>query len=116
MDVGRFEGWTRRRFGLGITGLTAGLLGAAGGGEARAGKKKKQKGRSNPCAGKNYCLDSSHTCAGGTKRCLVKAFGGNVCGGFFYVDSCSTCSSSCPDCECAMAVGCSSSGFLCAQP
>ena len=36
MDTGRFDAWTRRRFGLGVSRLAAGLLGVAGGGELAA--------------------------------------------------------------------------------
>jgi hypothetical protein len=52
MDDGHFDAWTRRRFGLGLGGLAAGLLGvAAPGAAAKKGKpkdcskKKKQKCR-----------------------------------------------------------------------
>ncbi|MBA2597827.1 MAG: hypothetical protein H0V00_14475 [Chloroflexia bacterium] len=36
----------------------------------------------DPCAGKNWCMDRTHTCgpAGQDYRCWVTTFGGNVCG------------------------------------
>jgi hypothetical protein len=42
MRTGRFDAWTRRRFGLGVSGLTAGLVSVVSGGDAAA-KKRKQK-------------------------------------------------------------------------
>ena len=93
MDTGRFDAWTRRRVGLGISGIAAGLLGAAGGGESMAKKKKKKRGSSNPCAGKNWCLDRTHTCNGGANQCFVTAFGGNFCSAVSLgVTSCAQCS------------------------
>jgi hypothetical protein len=112
MVNGRFDAWTRRRVGVGLGGLAAGLLGAAGGGETLARKKKKKK---NPCAGKNVCMDRSHTCAGGNKLCYVKAFGGNVCAlNVSSVVSCDACSSF-PGTVCALSQGCGDS-LRCVQP
>lgn len=109
MDVGRFDAWTRRRFGLGVSGLAAGLLGVAAGGETLARKKKKGP-PPNPCAGKNYCLDRSHTCDGGNKYCRVTLFGGNVCGSAgLPVDSCAQCQAGQ---TCVLGGGCGNQ-FLC---
>lgn len=113
MDRGRFDAWTRRRLGLGLSGLAAGLLGVASGGESLARKKKgkKKKGSPpNPCAGKNHCLDASHTCNGGNGFCRVTLFGGNVCSSpGLPVASCSQCTSGQ---TCVLGGGCGNQ-FLC---
>lgn len=115
MDSSRFDAWTRRRVGLGMSGLAVGLLGVASGGEKARAKKK------NPCKGKNSCLDSSHTCGGGAKYCFVKVFGGNVCATpYIPANSCDECSTNCSGCVCVFAAGsagCNSSyDFLCVIP
>lgn len=113
MDVGRFDAWTRRRFGLGVSGLAAGLLGVAAGGETLARKKKKGSPLPNPCAGKNLCQDDSHTCGEAGAACYVKQFGGNICGRVVAsVSSCDECTS---EQECVLGLGCLED-YYCAEP
>ncbi|MFN8591783.1 MAG: hypothetical protein U0031_10020 [Thermomicrobiales bacterium] len=50
MDWGRFDFWTRRRFGLGAGATAASLVGMALGAEAAKGKKKKKKKPPKPDA------------------------------------------------------------------
>jgi hypothetical protein len=90
---------------------------------------KKKRPPSNPCAGKNWCIDRSQTCgsAGGVGVCLVEATGGNVCAEiFFQTDDCAVCDdpSVCTDCVCVLATGggdrCNlgpnGDEFICARP
>ena len=63
----------------------------------------------NSCAGKNWCVDRSHTCGpqGGYGRCLVDPYGGNICAEIlFQVASCTECEApNCINCRCALAAG-----------
>ncbi|MBA2596045.1 MAG: hypothetical protein H0V00_05395 [Chloroflexia bacterium] len=54
MDSKRFDIWTRRRFGLGMSGMAAGLLSVATGGEVLA-KKKKGKKKCPTCPTPDTC-------------------------------------------------------------
>jgi hypothetical protein len=67
MDDGRFDAWTRRRFGLGFGGLAAGLLGAATGQGAVAKKKKKPKGCTRKQ--KQKCRRQDRVCEKG--KCVI---------------------------------------------
>ena len=51
MDSGRFDAWTRRRFGLGVSGLAAGLLGMAAGNAAADNDLDAQAECDAHCAG-----------------------------------------------------------------
>jgi hypothetical protein len=93
-----------------------------------ARKKKKKNKTSNPCQNRNWCVDRSHTCgpAGGFKRCLVTAFGGNVCAEIlFQATTCADCAEpTCVGCVCVLATGggdrCNNGAngreFVCARP
>lgn len=63
----------------------------------------------NPCAGKNWCVDRTQTCgpAGGYGKCLVDAFGGNICAELlFQAASCTECEpANCTNCQCVLAAG-----------
>ena len=62
MDTGRFDAWTRRRFGLGVSGLAAGLLGVATGGDVAAKKKKKKCPARDTCPANVCCRCNNNTC------------------------------------------------------
>ncbi len=135
MDAHSFDGLTRRTALLRLGSLGALGLGLAGLGPDATGarKKKKKKGKknqpkANPCASRNWCVDRSHTCgpAGGYGKCLVGAFGGNVCAEIlFQAQSCADCDSAvCTNCVCMLAAGggdrCNNGAngydYVCARP
>jgi hypothetical protein len=76
---------------------------------ARPAREAAGKKRRNTCHGKNWCIDRTQTCgpATGHKKCLVKAYGGNVCAEIlFQAESCDDCDPpNCSDCLCALAAG-----------
>lgn len=114
MGAERFDSLTRtlaaksvsRRWTL--KGLALGGLGALGAGifadDAEAHKKRKK-----PCRNKNWCVDRTHTCGpeGGFGKCLIKAFGGNICAEvLFQTSDCADCEEpNCSDCRCVLAAG-----------
>ena len=74
--------------------------------EETAARKKKRRKR---CAGRNWCVDRTHTCgpAGGYGKCLVTASGKHICAEIlFQAASCTECGpANCTDCRCVPAVG-----------
>ena len=116
MDTTKFD-TVARLFGRGMTrrdalrGLVAGAAAVAAGGtllasEETAARKRKRRNR---CAGRNWCVDRTHTCgpAGGYGKCLVAASGKHICAELlFQVASCDECGpANCTDCTCVPAVG-----------
>jgi hypothetical protein len=81
----------------------------------RKNKKKQPKPDTAPtppiniCAGKNWCIDRTQTCApaSGYGKCLVDAGGGNICAELhFQVQSCTECEApNCTNCRCVPAAG-----------
>ena len=135
MDTTRFDA-VARLFGRGTTrrealrGLVAGAAAVTAGGaflaveETAAGKRKRRKSKNkkkrptpetepappvNVCAGKNWCIDRTQTCgpAGGYGKCLVDAFGANICAEIlFQVPTCTECEApNCTNCRCVPAAG-----------
>lgn len=116
MDTTKFDTVTRL-FGSGMTrrdalrGLVAGAAAVAGGtlltSEETAASKRRR--RRNRCAGKNWCVDRTHTCgpAGGYGKCLVGVSGNHICAEIlFQVASCDECGpANCTDCRCVPAEG-----------
>lgn len=134
MDAHTFDGMTRRTAmtRIGALGLGFGLVRfgteSAAGARKKNKKKKRTKKERNPCASRNWCVDRSHTCgpAGGYGKCMVTAFGGNVCAEIlFQAATCAACDPSvCTDCVCMLAAGggdrCNNGttghDFVCARP
>lgn len=67
MDSERFDAWTRRRFGLGLGGATAGLFALVAPDEAQGKKNRKKRRRRKPCLKKNA------PCSQAGKRTCCKA-------------------------------------------
>ena len=120
MDTTKFDAVTRL-FGSGMTrrdalrGPVAGAAAVAGGTlltseETAASKRRKRRRRNrNRCAGKNWCVDRTHTCgpAGSYGKCLVGVSGNHICAEIlFQVASCDECGpANCTDCNCVPAEG-----------
>ena len=116
MDTTKFD-TVARLFGSGMTrrdalrGLVAGAAAVAAGGtllasEETAARKKKRRNR---CAGRNWCVDRTHTCgpAGGYGKCLETVSGNHICAELlFQVASCDECGpANSTDCKCVPAEG-----------
>lgn len=87
MDTGRFDAWTRRRFGLGVSGLAAGLLAAASGSEALAKKKKKKCPKPEPCpqvdtCPQDYCCSCNEVSRCGYLQASTQDEAGTECAQF----------------------------------
>ena len=116
MDTTKFD-TVARLFGRGMTrrdalrGLVAGAAAVAAGGTLLASEETeaRKRKRRNRCAGKDWCVDRSHTCgpADGYGKCLETASGKHICAELlFQVASCDECGpANCTDCSCVPAVG-----------
>jgi hypothetical protein len=62
MDDQQFDGWTRRRAGLGVGALAAGLLTAVSGNDVRAKKKRKPCRKVDVCPQRICCGCENNTC------------------------------------------------------
>lgn len=62
MDGSRFDAWTRRRFGLAASGITASLLGLASVAESEAKKKNNKNKNKNKKKKKKKCRKLGQTC------------------------------------------------------
>lgn len=96
----RAGGSSRRRL---FPALVAGVLAALLGGSALDA----DAACTGRCAGRNWCEDRTHTCAGGAGKCLVKRFGGNICAEIlFQAKTCADCAApGCVNCVCVLAAG-----------
>ena len=116
MDTFKFDS-VARLFGSGLTrrdalrGLLAGAAAVAASGTLLASDETaaRKRRRRNRCAGRNWCLDRTHTCgpAGGYGKCLVTVSGNHICAEIlFQAASCTECGpANCTDCRCVPAVG-----------
>jgi hypothetical protein len=131
MDTTKFDAWTRI-FDRGtrrdvvrsvVTGAAALAIGGSlltvAPSEARKKRRRKKRNKdglppkttpqSNPCEGKNWCVDRTQTCGptDGYGKCLVEASGDNICAEIlFQVASCEECgAANCTDCRCVLAAG-----------
>jgi hypothetical protein len=99
---------TRR---LTLRSLVAGAAAVAAGGTLLASEETaaRKRRRRNRCAGRNWCVDRTHSCgpAGGYGKCLVDVAGNHICAEFlFQASSCSECEqANCTDCRCVSASG-----------
>jgi hypothetical protein len=99
---------TRR---LTLRSLVAGAAAVAAGGTLLASEETaaRKRRRRNRCAGRNWCVDRTHSCgpAGGYGKCLVDVAGNHICAEFlFQASSCSECErANCTDCRCVPASG-----------
>jgi hypothetical protein len=107
MDTSKFDS-VARLFGSGLTrrdatrGLVASVAAVAGGTLLASDETAARKsGRRNCCAGRNWCLDRTHTCgpAGGYFKCLVDVSGNHICAELLYQ------AAFCTECRCVPAVG-----------
>ena len=117
MDGNSFDAWTRRRFGLGVSGFAASLLGLQTLDDA-AGKKnthhhkykdKKKKGKGPKCkkAGTG-CKPQKRQCCGGLSCQVIPGFGGERCcvgSGAQCSQSQECCSGACVQGACSLAAG-----------
>jgi hypothetical protein len=114
MDAKRFDAWTRRRFGLGASGLAASLLGFQGLDEAEGKKKNhkhknkgkhKHKGQKCKKAGTG-CKPKKRRCCNGLACQAVPGFGGLRCcagAGAECLHAQDCCSGTCIEGECSFA-------------
>jgi hypothetical protein len=116
MDTFKFDS-VARLLGSGMTrrdalrGLVAGAAAVAAGGTLLASEETaaRKRRRRNHSAGRNWCVDRTHTCgpAGGYGKRLVGVSGNHICAELlFQASSCDECGpANCTDCNCVPAVG-----------